>query len=64
MDDPFDKPQDPRPTPPSEAPPDQLSLFPPHPVVARLRDLDVEKMTPLEALNLLARLREELRGRA
>jgi DNA mismatch repair protein MutS len=36
----------------------QLSLFQPpeHPVVARLRAVDPERMTPLEALNLLAEL--------
>jgi DNA mismatch repair protein MutS len=37
---------------------DQLSLFQPpeHPVVARLRAVDPEQMTPLDALNLLAEL--------
>ncbi|UCC26081.1 MAG: DNA mismatch repair protein MutS, partial [Gemmatimonadales bacterium] len=49
--------------PKSEAPPDQFSLFTvEHPVVGRLRDLAVEEMTPLEALNLLNRLRAAARG--
>ncbi len=43
---------------------DQFSLFTEEdPVVARLRKLDPEAMTPLEALNLLSRLWEELRQR-
>ncbi|MGH7505254.1 MAG: DNA mismatch repair protein MutS, partial [Longimicrobiales bacterium] len=39
---------------------DQLSLFhsAEHPLLARLRALDVEALTPLQALNLLAELRE------
>ncbi|HKJ93591.1 MAG TPA: DNA mismatch repair protein MutS, partial [Longimicrobiales bacterium] len=46
--------------PAAGAPPDQLSLFvPEHPVVKRLRDLDVDGLTPLAALNLLSKLREE-----
>jgi DNA mismatch repair protein MutS len=38
----------------------QLPLFdpPPHPALERLRTLEVETMTPLQALNLLAELRE------
>jgi DNA mismatch repair protein MutS len=49
--------------PKSEAPPDQFSLFTvEHPLVAKLRNLGVEEMTPLEALNLLNRLRAEARG--
>ena len=46
--------------PASEPPPDQLSMFAPaeHPVVRELRELAVERMTPLEALNLLAELRK------
>ncbi|MDT8342016.1 MAG: DNA mismatch repair protein MutS [Longimicrobiales bacterium] len=49
--------------PRSEAPPDQLTLFTPeHPLLARLRNLALEEMTPLEALNLLSRLRAEARG--
>jgi hypothetical protein len=44
---------------------DQLSFFQPEdpraaPVVARLRSVDVDRLTPLEALNLLAELRREL----
>ena len=43
-----------RPAPPLE----QLALFapPPHPVVERLRSVDVNTMTPLQALSLLATL--------
>jgi DNA mismatch repair protein MutS len=49
--------------PASEPPLDQLSLFQgEHPLVTRLRKLSLEEMTPLEALNLLARLRNEARG--
>jgi DNA mismatch repair protein MutS len=47
--------------PASTAPPDQLSFFAPaeHPVVERLRNMEVERLTPLEALNRLAELKEE-----
>jgi DNA mismatch repair protein MutS len=46
--------------PAAGTPPDQLSLFvPEHPVVKRLRDMDVDGLTPLQALNLLSQLREE-----
>ena len=49
--------------PASEPAPDQLSLFQgEHPVVKRLRTLTLEEMTPLEALNVLARLRSEAGG--
>jgi len=50
--------------PASGPPPDQLSLFQPAepPLLARLRELDLETMTPLQALNLLAELRAEARG--
>ena len=49
--------------PTSEPAPDQLSLFVgEHPVVTRLRTLALEEMTPLEALNLLSRLRAGARG--
>jgi DNA mismatch repair protein MutS len=45
------------------APQQQLGLFQPaaepHPVVQRLRDLDLDRLSPLEALNLLAELRRE-----
>jgi DNA mismatch repair protein MutS len=39
----------------------QMGLFPPHgdEVAGRLRRLDVEKLTPLEALNLLAELKRD-----
>jgi DNA mismatch repair protein MutS len=41
----------------------QLPLFQapasPHPVVDALRDLDLDRLTPLDALNLLARLKRE-----
>jgi DNA mismatch repair protein MutS len=49
--------------PASTAPPDQLSFFNPaeHPVVEKLRDLDLDRMTPIEALNRLAELKEEAR---
>ncbi len=41
---------------------DQLALFgaaPPHPVVERLREIDADRITPLEALALLAQLSAE-----
>ncbi|MSR36123.1 MAG: DNA mismatch repair protein MutS, partial [Gemmatimonadetes bacterium] len=46
---------------------DQLSFFEPEdpraaPVLARLRAVEVDQLTPLEALNLLAGLRSELGG--
>jgi DNA mismatch repair protein MutS len=49
--------------PASTPPADQLSFFAPaeHPVLGRLRDLDVERLTPIAALNLLAELKEESR---
>jgi DNA mismatch repair protein MutS len=41
----------------------QLPLFqpaaPPHPVVLRLRELDCNRLTPLDALNLLAQLKQD-----
>jgi DNA mismatch repair protein MutS len=48
--------------PESTAPPDQLSFFgaPEHPVVDRLRSLDPDALTPLEALNRLAELKREV----
>jgi DNA mismatch repair protein MutS len=50
--------------PASEPALDQLSLFAPeHPLVARLRDLEVEGMTPLEALNLLAEMKAQALGK-
>jgi hypothetical protein len=48
------------------APADQLALFapaPPHPVVERLKALDVNAMTPLQAIALLGQLADEARGR-
>jgi len=47
---------------PASGPPvDQLSFFQPeHPVMARLRTIDIDGLTPREALNLLAELRREL----
>ena len=49
--------------PASEPSLDQLSLFAPeHPVVSQLRELEVEELTPLEALNLLAALRAQALG--
>jgi DNA mismatch repair protein MutS len=48
--------------PSSEPPPDQLSFFhADHPVVGQLRDLELERMTPLEALRVLAELRASVR---
>jgi DNA mismatch repair protein MutS len=43
-------------------PPAQLTIFTPlsHKVVERLRDVDLNQLTPLEALNLLAQLKKEL----
>jgi DNA mismatch repair protein MutS len=50
---------------PAPAPdPGQLALFmepPPHPALDALRDLDVDAMTPLEALNRLAELQRRAR---
>ena len=45
----------------SAAPKEQMSLFGerPHPVVARLKDVDINALTPLEALNLLQQLQKE-----
>ena len=51
--------------PQSTPPPDQLPLFVGEdPLVNRLRKLEPDRMTPLEALNLLHELQKELRGRA
>ena len=48
---------------PRPAPNDQLALFTaePHPVVEKLRDVDPNNLTPMQALELLARLVEEVR---
>jgi DNA mismatch repair protein MutS len=44
-------------------PAEQLALFnAPHPAIERLRALDVNTMTPLQALDHLARLIDEVRG--
>jgi len=53
-----------RPSLSGQAPPDQrqLGLFQSvtdHPVLARLRSVDVNRLTPLDALALLAELRRE-----
>jgi len=49
--------------PRSEAPPDQLSFFQvEHPVVARLRTLDPDALTPREALDLLYELGKEAKS--
>ncbi len=44
------------------APPAQLTIFTPlsHQVVEQLRDVDLNRLTPLQALNLLAELRKQL----
>ncbi len=48
--------------PPSEPPPDQLSIFQTeHPVVGRLRALDPDEMSPRQALEVLYELRDALR---
>jgi DNA mismatch repair protein MutS len=49
---------------PASGPPvDQISFFQPeHPVMVRLRAIDIDGLTPREALNLLAELRRELGG--
>jgi hypothetical protein len=50
---------------PATSPPrEQFSLFTAEdPLVTRLRKLDLDSMTPLEALNVLERLRGEARRR-
>ena len=48
--------------PTSEASLDQLSLFQQDPVLERLRNLDPDRMTPLEALSLLTELSARARG--
>ncbi|HMV33953.1 MAG TPA: DNA mismatch repair protein MutS, partial [Gemmatimonadales bacterium] len=50
---------------PPASDPGQLALFGdarPHPVVEQLKEMDVERMTPLEALNLLADLKRRSEG--
>src|SRR5690606_553183 len=55
------------PGPPSGPPdPEQLDLLShgalPHPLLERLRELDLDSLTPLEALLRLAELQKEVRG--
>ena len=52
-----------RPSKTSMTPSSQLSLFGerPHPVVTKLKDLDISNMTPLEALNLLDTLKKSVK---
>jgi len=43
--------------------PEQLALFaPPNPLVARLQGIDINSLTPLQALTLLSSLATEARG--
>ena len=47
---------------PGAAPPAQLTIFTPlsQPVLDKLREVDLNRLTPLEALNLLAELKKEI----
>jgi DNA mismatch repair protein MutS len=49
-------------SPGSTPPPTQLTIFTPlsQPVLERLREIDLNRLTPLEALNLLAELKKEI----
>jgi DNA mismatch repair protein MutS len=49
-------------SPGANPPPAQLTIFTPlsQPVLDKLRDLDLNRLTPLEALNLLAELKKEI----
>src|SRR6202158_1091632 len=49
-------------SPGAETPPTQLTIFTPlsQPVLEKLRDVDLNRLTPLEALNLLAELKKEI----
>jgi len=49
-------------SPGSSPPPTQLTIFTPlsQPVLDRLREVDLNRLTPLEALNLLAELKKEI----
>jgi DNA mismatch repair protein MutS len=62
--DPSGKPRLARGTAPETGAPSQLTLFaPPEQVVARLlREVDVEQLTPLAALNLVNSLKSRLSG--
>jgi len=46
----------------AEARPAQLTIFTPlsQPVLERLRELELDRLTPLEALNLLAELKKQI----
>jgi DNA mismatch repair protein MutS len=49
-------------SPGASPPPTQLTIFTPlsQPVLEKLRDVDLNRLTPLEALNLLAELKKEI----
>jgi DNA mismatch repair protein MutS len=49
-------------SPGAETPPAQLTIFTPlsQPVVEKLREVDLNRLTPLEALNLLAELKKQI----
>ena len=49
-------------SPGSTPPPTQLTIFTPlsQPVLEKLREVDLNRLTPLEALNLLAQLKKEI----
>jgi DNA mismatch repair protein MutS len=49
-------------SPGAEPPPAQLTIFTPlsQPVLEKLREVDLNRLTPLEALNLLAELKKEI----
>jgi DNA mismatch repair protein MutS len=49
-------------SPGSEPPPAQLTIFTPlsQPVLEKLREVDLNRLTPLDALNLLAELKKEI----
>ena len=49
-------------SPGAEPPPAQLTIFTPlsQPVVEKLREVDLNRLTPLEALNLLAELKKQI----
>src|ERR1700690_2962614 len=51
-----------RPSPGANPPPIQLTIFTPlsQPVLEKLREVDLNRMSPLEALNLLAELKKEI----
>jgi DNA mismatch repair protein MutS len=49
-------------SPGATSPPTQLTIFTPisQPVLEKLRELDLDRLTPLEALNLLAELKKQI----